>query len=190
MSLPGSIRLKSLTKIGEGIQGKVYLIDAERCVKIYKKTKYFHRELECLKMGAGEAFFPKIIEVGDEFIIREYIPGLELNKHLKNHPLTATIAQQLLDLFHCLERLHFRRLDVRLDHIILTPEGNLRLIDPANLMHMREDYPKRMLKGLDEVGCRDEFLAYVDVREPKLAMLWRYRAKISNIQQEQAFSHR
>ena len=166
------LQLEKLRLIGEGAQGIVYLIDAGSCVKIYKKKKFFQRELACLQKGRGEAIFPKVHEWGDNMIIREYIPGVPLSEYLKSHEATPGIFLQLLQIYQTLERLRFKRLDTRLDHIIITHQGKLRLIDPTNLMNDHETYPRRMLTGLERAGCKTTFLKFVAEKEPRLAARW------------------
>lgn len=173
MRLPRHIDKNNLTPIGEGAQGRVYRIDSSRCIKIYKKEKYRRRELECLQRGAGDPLFPTVHEWGSEYLIREYIDGIPLIEYLRKHPLTEEISQQILSVFHTLERLQFRRLDVRLDHLIINKDARIRLIDPTNLMHMRESHPKRILAGLRSLGMDREFLQFVRKVEPKLADAWR-----------------
>lgn len=172
LALPNNIDQKSLTFIGKGIQGKVYRIDSERCIKLYNKDKYLHRELECLQKGANDPLFPRIYEWGPGYMVREYIEGIPLTDHLRNHPLTEGICRQLLALFHTLERLQFRRLDVRLDHVIINSAGIIRLIDPTNLMYMKASYPKRLLAGLRTLKLEQEFIKYVQNHEPHQADRW------------------
>lgn len=166
------IKVDDLPLIGEGAQGRVYQIDAERCIKTYKKSKYFHRELDVLRQAQSECRFPKLYGWSKGQIIREYIPGTPLAEYLQNHPLTDSIAAQLLELYYSFERLGFRRLDIRLEHIILTPEGDLRVIDPTNANTMREKHPRRMLQGLEHLGYKEAFLKYVEEYDPKLYRRW------------------
>lgn len=167
--------VEGLQCIGEGGQGKVYRINADRCVKIYRKEKYCMRELAALRRGEDEPVFPRVYEWGRNYLIREYIEGSPLSDHLKTHPLTPAISRQLLDIFHLLERLRFSRLDSRLDHFLIQPDGRLRLIDPTNMIHKKEKFPRRMLAGLKTLGCRKDFFKQIAAIEPRLAESWELR---------------
>jgi predicted Ser/Thr protein kinase len=158
MSLPDNLKKSDLTYIGEGNQGIVYLIDQFRCIKVYKKTKYFARELSVLRKTKGEPRFPKLYDWGDKYIIREYIPGTDLETYLKNNTLTKAISRQLLDIIESFKRLRFKRIDTRLTHIIITPKQELRIIDPTNAMNKAQSYPKNLLAGLDNMGLKRIFL--------------------------------
>lgn len=173
MPLPKNLKLTDLILAGEGAQGKVYLLDDHRCVKVYYKSKYFYRELASLKRAAAEPTFPRLYEWDNNYIIREFIPGMELNRYLENYPLTKDLAAQLLEIYHAFKRLGFKRLDSRIDHIIITPEHKLRLIDPTNAMKHTELHPNRLLTGLAAKGYRERFLEYVKQLDPDLWSAWR-----------------
>lgn len=172
VALPNGLRTEDLRLVGEGGQGRIYLIDESHCVKIYKETKYLKRELEALKIAANVPVFPRVFDWGKGFMIREFIPGVSLSEYLKANPLTEDLAQQLLEIFYTFKRLNFRRADTRLDHIIITPQRRLRLIDPTNAMSKSESFPKRMLAGLKTLGYQEDFLKYVSRIDPSLARRW------------------
>ena len=71
MDLPEKLKSLDLELIGSGKQGHVYHIFDKLCVKVYKKEKYFKRELKTLKLGQDSPFFPRLYEWGDYYIIRE-----------------------------------------------------------------------------------------------------------------------
>ena len=172
MALPDNLRIADLQKVGEGEQGIVYLIDPGRCIKVYKKSKYYDRELAVLQRTAGEPRFPKLFKWGHNYIIREYIPGIDLITYLKTNALTEAISGQLLEVLECFKRLRFRRIDTRLAHIIVTPDIQLRLIDPTNAMNKEQTYPKNLLAGLEELGVKRTFLEHVKKINPQLYERW------------------
>jgi predicted Ser/Thr protein kinase len=172
MNLPDNLKIKDLKYIGEGNQGTVYLIDPLRCIKVYKKNKFFKGELAVLQQTKGEPRFPELYEWGDNYMIREYIPGVDLETHLKDNPLTEALSSQLLDIYETFKRVRFKRLDTRLTHIIITSSGELRIIDPTNAMNKESSYPKNLLSGLEHLGHKKKFLEHVKKTNPPLFENW------------------
>jgi predicted Ser/Thr protein kinase len=118
MTLPNGLDTKDLKFLGKGAQGEVYQIDESRCIKIFTRSKGLPRELENLQKAEYEPCFPKVFEWGDNYIIREYIEGMELRAYLRKNPLTESISFQLVDLLQAFERLHFTRIDTQLKNVI------------------------------------------------------------------------
>jgi predicted Ser/Thr protein kinase len=168
----GSFNIKELEFIGKGIHGKVYKIDSERCIKIFKKNEFFQKELETLQMAQGNAHFPKLYEWGDGYIIREYIDGIELDKYLKKNPLTIELSRKILNLYEAMKEVGFSRLDTVLFHIFVTKNGDLKLIDTARVMKETTAYPKLLLKDLKSLKCKDEFLKHVKTLRYDLYQSW------------------
>ena len=171
--LPEDIETVGLEFIGAGSQGEVYRIDRNRCIKVYKSKKYFHRELANLKKGEGEPLIPEVFESGKYFIIREYVNGLSLAAYFKKGgPMTAQLAIKLVDLLAALKRVGYRRLDMRLPHIYLTPAGTLKIIDPTNVMNNKRTFPQKLLSGLESYGVKETFLQHVRKIRPDLYLEW------------------
>lgn len=172
MSLDCGLRMKDLKYLGEGAQGKIYLIDKKRCIKIYKDIKYLPLELANLKRAEKSKIFPKVYRWGKDFMIREYINGAELYKYLHQHSLTKSISRQLVGIIKTFKKIGFNRLDTRLNNIIITPKGKLRPIDPTSAMRYRQPYPKIMLIQLKKLGLKKHFLKHVKKIDKKLAKYW------------------
>lgn len=168
----GEYDVTKLKFVGKGMQGSVYKIDDERCLKVFSSEKTCRQEVETLKMAQGDPHFPRLLDHGKNYIIREYIDGIELDKYLKDHPLTLELSKKLLELYEAMDMAGYRRLDAILFHIFLTHEGNLRMIDTARLMKKSAVYPKIILDGLKDLGCRDAFLEHVRALRPYLYELW------------------
>lgn len=167
------LNVENLKYVGEGSQGKVYLIDENRCLKLYKKIKYLPLELANLQRAEKEStLFPKVYSWGKDYMIREYIKGIRLDEYLKKHPLTETISYQLVGIIKDFKRLGFKRLDNRLNNIIITPKGKLRPIDPTGVMQYSQSYPKHMLSQLKKLGLRKRFLEQVKKIDKKLHKEW------------------
>ncbi len=172
MPLPYGLREDTLQLVGEGSQGKVYLIDPQRCIKIYKRQEFLPLELEILLKAHNEPQFPRVYEWGSDYMIREFIPGVGLKEYLRKNPLTADLSRQIADLFLAFERLGFHRLDTRMAHVIITPEGRIRAIDPANAMRKSGIYPKKFFSQLAKMKCKETFFKHVKEYNPALYDRW------------------
>jgi RIO-like serine/threonine protein kinase len=172
IKLYGGYDIDKLECIGRGIHGKVYKIDSKRCIKIFKKVEFYEKELETLRMVQNDEHFPKLYEWGDRYIVREYIEGIELDKYLKDNLLTPIISIKLIDLYEAIVKAGFSRHDTMLFHIFITQDGTFKMIDTARVMKEKCTYPKLIIKGLKDLGCRDEFLDHVKLLRPELYVKW------------------
>ena len=111
MNLPYGLREEVLQFVGKGSQGRVYLIDPLRCIKVYKRNEFLALELEILLKAQYESQFPKVYEWGDGYMIREYFPGIGMKEYLRKNSLTEDLSRQIVELFRAFERLGFNRLD-------------------------------------------------------------------------------
>ena len=166
------IRVEQLEFVGAGKHGEVYKIDDKLCIKIYNRREYLRRELAALQRGAETSFFPRVYDWGRDYIIREYAPGIPLNRYLRVNEFTPDIARQLADMIETMHRLRFRRADTRLSHIIVDPKTKLWLIDPVNTMKNSPPFPRKLLKGLIRRGVGGEFLEYVKAHHPDTYARW------------------
>lgn len=167
--IPG-LTLEQLTLVGEGHEGIVYRIDEHRCVKFSRRK---HREeVASLEQGQGSSFFPKLHYAGKDFMLREYIEGTPLNHYLRRSPLTRDLSAQLIALFLELRDRGFKRRDMRLSHIIVTPDGRIRIIDPTNLNKDRRDFPRKFFKGMRRRRWADVFVEHMRELDPELQRRW------------------
>jgi predicted Ser/Thr protein kinase len=175
MTLPYGLKEENLQFIGKGSQGRVYLLDPQRCIKIYHRQEFLPLELEILLKAKDEPRFPRVYEWGEDYMIREYIPGISLGEYLRRNPLTLDMSRQIADLFSAFERLGFNRLDTRMAHVLVTPEGQIKAIDPANAMRKQGPYPKKFLSQLSDLKCKKTFLKHLQEIAPALYERWRYQ---------------
>jgi hypothetical protein len=89
------ININKLQLLGSGTQGKVYKINSNQCIKIFKKKQVCKDELSTLLMAQTNPHFPKLYSYGERHIIREYIDGIELDKYLLSNPLTSDISNKI-----------------------------------------------------------------------------------------------
>lgn len=123
-------------------------------------------------MAQGNKHFPKILESGENFIVREYIDGIELDKYLIDHSLDINITKKILQIYDVLRRVGYRRQDIVLFHILVTKKGVFRIIDTGRVMKEKRTYPKLILEGLEELGYKDKFLELVKLLRPDLYASW------------------
>ncbi|WP_291649316.1 hypothetical protein [Clostridium sp.] len=172
IKLYDGININELQLLGSGTQGKVYKIGTEKCIKIFKKKQSCRNEIQTLLMAQANPHFPKIYSYGKKHIIREYIDGIELNKYLLSHPLTSDISSKIIDIYDAMYSIGYARLDSALFHIFLTPLNDIKLIDTAKAMKKKRVYPKLIIKGLDNLGYKEEFLNFVQVERPEIYARW------------------
>ena len=175
MMLPYGLREDALALVDAGSQGTVYRIDQTRCIKVYHRPESLALELEVLLKARHEPQFPKVYEWGPDYMIREYIPGISLKEHLREHPLTENISRQIIELFQAFGRLGFRRMDTRMAHVLITPDGLIKAIDPANAMRKTGSYPRKFLSQLDDLKCKKTFLGHLRTANPSLYENWAFK---------------
>lgn len=128
IKLYAGLNVNELQFLGAGTQGKVYKIDSQRCIKIFKREQVCADEIETLVMAQKDSHFPRLYEFGEDYIIREYIAGIELDKYLSSHPLTQNISNKIIELYEAMNSVGFNRLDSAPFHIFLTPSDEINLL--------------------------------------------------------------
>lgn len=173
LSKKAEILMRDGKKIGEGHNGIVFLLPENQVIKIFKSKSVLRDESSILHRTKKSRYYPKIYEVGDYYIIREYIEGERLDKYLKTNDFTRDIAAKLYDLTLEFDRLHFKRKDLRCKDIFIDKDMNIRIIDPKNNYDKHVSYPRHLMKGLDKVGALNDFLAYVKEKDRKKYCIWK-----------------
>jgi predicted Ser/Thr protein kinase len=162
------INLKDIKLIGKGTQGKVYLLDSQKCIKVFKSKKDCNNEVKSLLMAQGDHHFPKLYEFGINFIIREYINGIELDQYLIKENLTSEISAKLIELYDAIVKVGYLRKDTAIFHILITPSCKLKLIDTAKAMKKKTTIPSLLISGLDDIGYKEDFFNYLKTNRPDL----------------------
>jgi predicted Ser/Thr protein kinase len=168
---------RDLEFIGKGTQGSVYKIDSQRCVKIFKSSKDCREELKTLLMAQSNMHFPRLYEYGENFIIREYVEGIELNEFLSKQKLTPQISSKLVELYEAIVKVGFSRHDAAIFHIFVTPLGELKLIDTAKSMRKKSSIPNLLISGLEELGHKEDFFNFLKNNRPDLYNKWMHYSK-------------
>lgn len=163
--------------IGKGLQGAVFKLSDDRCVKIYSKQIYCLREKQVLqRIGEKTAILPEVFEVGENYIIMEYLTGPTLQAYLeKSKAISEDLTIGIIHLIKELKRLQFRRIDFSLRHTIFDRNGKLKIIDHVNSFKIQRSFPKRLFKDLKQLGLLATFLEQVNNQEPDLYEQWKNR---------------
>ncbi|WP_195468841.1 hypothetical protein [Clostridium sp. D43t1_170807_H7] len=173
MKLYGDININQLQLLGKGTQGKVYKIDEEKCIKVFKRKNYCENEVFTLIISQNDSHFPKLYSYGDNYIIRELIKGIDLDKYLLNNSLTPALSNKILELYDAMYRVGFSRLDTALFHIFITDNEDIKLIDTARAMSKNVVYPTLIINALNDLGYKNQFLSYVKIVRPDILKKWR-----------------
>ncbi|MGL4989789.1 MAG: hypothetical protein ACRC57_01300 [Sarcina sp.] len=179
--------LKSAEKIGEGHNGVVFLFKDGKTIKFFRRHSAWQDEAYILQKVKGSKFFPKIIEVGDNYIVRDYVDGIRLDKYLRTNKIDKYLARSLYEMILEFERLKFRRLDIRCKDIFYNiEEKRVKIIDPKNNYSKKVSYPRHLMKGLYKKNALDEFLMYILKFDRKKGKVWREKIDtyISTINEE------
>jgi predicted Ser/Thr protein kinase len=160
--------------IGRGKQGAVFKISSDQCVKIYPKQRNAISESIVLKAAQESPIVPKLYEVGENYIIMEYIEGPSLFEYLKaNRVLSENVTNQILFILKEMKRLNFTRLDSRLGHILVTNQGELKVIDLVSHFKKKVDRPEILMKHLKRLGLLSSFLEQVKNIDPQSYREWK-----------------
>ncbi|MEH7373455.1 AarF/UbiB family protein [Neobacillus drentensis] len=168
--------------IGKGLQGAVFKLSEDRCVKIYSKQIYCLREKQVLQQtGEKTAILPKVYETGENYIIMEYLTGPSLQEFLeKSKTISEDLTIEIINLIKELRSLQFMRIDFSLRHSIYDKNGKLKIIDHVNSFKIQRSFPKRLFKDLKQLGLLVTFLDHVNNQEPYLYEQWKKSLKIKD----------
>ena len=158
-----------LTHVGMGGQGAVFKIDDFRCIKVYHDNNMALAEQNAYLKTLGSPIMPKLYEMGDKYIIIEYIGTRNLKDYLlEKGKVPENIAQELIKMFKEMERLSFLRRDESLRHILLNEKDKIKIIDHVYAFTLYNPMPVKLFKQLNEIGMLKSFIQQGKSQEPKL----------------------
>ncbi len=172
--------------LGEGHNGFIYLLPEGKVIKICKNVKSCRNEYEILKRIRKNRYFPRVYGMLGNYMIRDYVDGIPLNKYIKSHGLDRELAIELIGLLDEFRKLGLRKQDIRCKDIMVDPSQNLMVIDPKKFYSKDRNFPKHLSKGLYRLGVLDTFMEIVRQEKPKLYRKWDLNIKqyISEKQKE------
>lgn len=184
-----NINLFDCNLLGKGHNGAVYLLPDNKVIKVCFVMKDFHSEASILKKVNGNKYFPRIYEVGGNYMIRDYVDGMPLKKYIKINGLTRELAHDILEMLKEFKRLKFTKIDVRCKDVFIRTDKKLMIIDPQKFYTKERDFPRHLSKGLYKLGALDIFLEVLETEEHKLYKKWshkiiKYITTLDDIQDE------
>jgi RIO-like serine/threonine protein kinase len=166
------INLFECTFLGKGHNGIVYLLPDGRVIKICYIMKDFHGEAQILRKVNGNKYFPKLYEVGGNYMIRDYVDGMPLKNYIKTNGLDKKLVLDIVDMLKEFEKLKFKKIDIRCKDVFVEPDGRLKVIDPQKFYSKTRDFPRHLSKGLYKLGVLDFFFEVLKEENPRLYKKW------------------
>lgn len=166
------VDLRDCKLLGEGHNGIIYLLPEKKVIKICKNEKSCRKEYEILKRIRKNRYFPRVYGMMGNYMIRDYVEGLPLNKYIKRYGLDRELAVNLIGLLDEFRKLRFRKLDIRCKDIMVDPDRQLMVIDPKKFYSKNRNFPKHLSKGLYKLGVLDTFMEIIREERPKLYRKW------------------
>ncbi|HEY5560847.1 MAG TPA: protein kinase [Clostridiaceae bacterium] len=164
--------LTNFSFLGKGHNGIVYMLPDGNVVKICTKIRSCKKEYSILKYAQGNKYFPKVYYYSGNIIIREYVPGIDLRKHIKKHGLSKKMMLEIVLLLESFEKIGFKKIDIRCKDIYVQEDETLKIIDPKNFLTRKTSYPRHLSKGLYKLGILPEFLAELKITRPNKYKRW------------------
>lgn len=169
--------LRTSEFLGSGHNGIVYLLPDKRVIKIFKNKKICQTEYNIFMRTNKSKYFPKVYEHGSYYIIRDYAPGIRLDKYIKKHGINNEISCNIVKLIKEFKKLKFNKLDIRCKDLYLKEDFSITVIDPKNNYSKKVIYPRHLMKGLNRLGVIEEFLDLVRAQDFEIYKLWNFRFK-------------
>lgn len=179
------INSSPLTMIGKGRQGAVFHITEDRCVKVFGDTEDCEREYYALSLGQKTSLLPRVYEKGANYIVLEYVTGVDLREYLQSQPLTPALSLKLIELLVTFKKIGFERIDHHKRQIYVQSDGNLKVIDVGRAVWRDRvyPYPRKLLNSLGD-DHRAVFLSHVETMAPELYKEWQYYIQMEQLAHE------
>ncbi|HYF83838.1 MAG TPA: protein kinase [Clostridia bacterium] len=166
------INLLDCRPLGGGHNGIVYLLPEGKVIKICYEANSCKKEYDILKRIKRNNYFPRVYGMMGNYMIRDYVDGITLSKHIKHYGFDKKLAVNLMELLEEFKRLNFKKQDIRCKDIMIQPDGRLMVIDPKKFYSKQRDFPKHLSKGLYKLGVLDSFMNIVREEKPQLYKQW------------------
>lgn len=172
--------------LGKGHNGIVYQLPEGKVIKVCFEEEKCHKEYLILKRIHKSKYFPKVYGMCGNYMIRDYVEGIPLNKYIKCHGLDRDLVIKILKLLKEFRRLKFAKLDVRCKDIMVQPSGELQVIDPKKCYSKERDFPRHLCKGLYKLGVLEQFMQVLKETDYKVYKRWKGKIE-SYIKEIEAF---
>lgn len=158
--------------IGKGNNGEVHLLPSGKVIKIAYNAKSFIGEYAILEKVNGNKYFPRIYEIGLNYMVRECVYGTLLSKYIKKNGINTILAHNIIEMLKEFTKLDFKKIDIRCKDIFVQFDGSLKVIDPKKFYSKNRDFPRHLSKGLYKLGALDFFFMVLKEDEPELYKKW------------------
>lgn len=158
--------------LGEGHNGVVYMLPNGNAIKVSYSDKDFVGEHEILEKVNGNKYFPKICEIGADYMIRECVQGEILTKYIKKNGMEKKLVLNIVDMLKEFHVLKFKKIDIRCRDIFVQEDGNLKIIDPNKCFSKERNFPRHLCKGLYKLEVLSYFLGILREYDYKLYKKW------------------
>lgn len=118
------------------------------------------------------SFIPKVYEIGENYVVMEYLSGPDLNTYLKKQiTLPPTVTKLLLDILTSQKQAGFKQIDAPLRHVFVTNSG-FKMVDHVYSFSRLQERPLELFHNLHERGFLDAFLEQVLLLDPATHAEW------------------
>ncbi|MFL0269275.1 protein kinase [Candidatus Clostridium radicumherbarum] len=169
------INLFDCKLLGKGHNGAVYLLPDNKVIKVCFVMKDFISESSILKKVNGNKYFPRLYEVGGNYMIRDYVDGMPLKNYIKKNGLNEKLTRDIIEMLKEFERLKFTKIDVRCKDVFITSDNRPIMIDPQKFYTKERNFPRHLSKGLFKLGVLDLFMEVLKKEEPRLYKKWAHK---------------
>lgn len=158
--------------LGEGCEGKVYLTPDGKALKIFKNKKKCKSEYNLLKKVEQSSYFPKVVDVKGNCMLREFVRGISLKEYLDNNKLSRRLAANLIYLIEEFQSIGFTRLDIAARHIFVQDNEDIKVIDPRKSFTKKVSFPRILMSDLEKANSLENFIGILIELRPNLAKKW------------------
>lgn len=158
--------------LGKGKEGAVYLTPEGFALKVFYKNRKAKEEVEILEQVNCSRFFPKVIFILGNMVLREYVEGDNLYDYLNENGLSYNLSIEIIELIEDFKRLKFTRLNIRDAHVFVDKNEKIKVIDPRKTYSKVTPYPNDFIKTLVKLNLFDEFLKHLLDYKPELLQYW------------------
>lgn len=164
--------IKKCKFLGKGKEGAVYLTPEGYALKIFYNKRKAESETAILEKANGSRFFPKVLFIANNMVVRDYVEGDNLYDYINKNGLSYNLSVEIIELIEEFKRLNFKRLDIRNAHIFVNKHEKIQVIDPRKVFIKNIPYPKEIIKVLIKLNVFDKFLKYLLSYNQKLINYW------------------
>jgi RIO-like serine/threonine protein kinase len=158
--------------LGKGNNGEVYLLPGGKVIKICFDYKSFVREYNILERVNGNKYFPRIYEIGCNYMVRECVNGEILSQHIREYGMYRMLGHNIIEMLKEFNNINFNKIDIRCRDIFVQTDGSLKVIDPKKFYSKTRTFPRHLSKGLHYLAALTPFLEILKVEEPELYKNW------------------